>query len=140
VVSNWKVKRQINEFVDLLAISPVDQFYPTAVPKYTEGIELEQAFDYLLDLCKDEILQLLWEVKCPGSDDASFCLRKLDVTSDYDEVFTRNYLCDICGKESCADKSHVFPVFKIADDYRVEMRAEYKKKTKSPSRLRLKMR
>jgi hypothetical protein len=138
MVANWKVKRQVDEFVELLAVSPVEQFYPTSIPKYTSDVSLEAAFDYLLKLCETGELQLLWEVKCPG-DDIEFCLRRLDIAPDYHKVLNKDYSCDICGRESCVDKNHIFPVFKISDDYRNYLRQEFKKKTESPGRLRLKI-
>lgn len=138
MVAGWKVKKQIDEFVELLAVSSVQQFYPTSIPKYASDVSLEVAFDYLLKLCETGELQLLWEAKCPGGN-VEFCLRRLDITCDYQKLLNNEYICDICGREIRLDKNHIFPVFKISDDYREYLRQEFKKKTESSGRLRLKI-
>jgi hypothetical protein len=138
MVQNWKIKKQVNEFVELLAFSPVKQFYPTAVPKYSEDLDLEHAFQYLLELCKSGEIHLLWEVQCVNDEDLSFCLRTLDKVPDYQAIFNKNYKCDVCGTEQKADHDHLIPLFEIDEDYRTYIRDELKKKQKTRQRLEVK--
>lgn len=137
MVSDWAAKRKVNEFVDLLAVTPVKQFYPTSVPKYSESLTLESAFEQLIELCKSGEIHLLWEVKCPG--ESNFCIRTLDKVSDYQSIIDHNYRCDVCGKETCVTNDDVFPLFEIDEGYRHFMREEFKKKTNQTGRVRLKI-
>lgn len=136
--NNWATKKKVNEFVDLLAISPVKQFYPTSVPKYSDDISLDDAFEHLTNLCKSGELHLLWEIKC-NSD--GFCIRSLDKVNDVDidQIFNKRYRCDICGNETCVTNHDIFPIFEIDNDYKCFMRDEFKKKKKQMGRVRLKI-
>lgn len=135
-MSNWATKKKVNEFVDLLAVSPVKQFYPTSVPKYVKDISLDLAFEYLNNLCESGELHLLWEVKCSSED---FCIRELDKVPDKSHVLDKNYRCDICGKITCVTNHDIYPIFEIDNEYKSYMRDEFKKKKLQKGRMRLKI-
>ncbi|HDR4903685.1 hypothetical protein ACPCKQ_04705 [Bacillus bombysepticus] len=124
---DWRTKRQVNKFVETLAISPVKSFYPTSVAKYDDTLSMELIFEHLLSLCESGELELLWEVKCPGYE-SPMCFRRIKLVTDYSEIIDKELLCDICGEYVKVEKSNIFPVFQINKEYREAMREEFKKK------------
>ncbi|UQZ84569.1 hypothetical protein SK3146_03824 [Paenibacillus konkukensis] len=121
-----KEKRELNNFLDLLAFSTVKRFYPTAAMNYTQVTSLEDTYDYFLDLVESGELSIVWEVKCTS--EKIICARKLDDAQSKEMLLNKEVACDICGHEFTVSSNDLFPAFEISTEYR-EIVREDKKKT-----------
>lgn len=123
---NLKEKREIQNFVELLAFSTVSSFYPSAVFKYANATSLESVFDYLLRLVEEGELKLKWELKC--SNEELICARKIVKVDTKEDVINNEFSCDICGNTFLASYYNLFPTFEITPEYRELIRGDFKKK------------
>lgn len=123
---NLKEKREIQNFVELLAFSTVSSFYPTAVLKYVNTTSLESVFNYLLRLVEEGELRLKWELKC--SNEELMCARKITRVYNKEDVIGNEFNCDICGNTFLASYYNLFPTFEITTEYRKLVRDDFKKK------------
>ncbi|MBD8026731.1 hypothetical protein H9636_08675 [Ureibacillus sp. Re31] len=123
---NLKEKREIQNFVELLAFSTVSSFYPTAVLKYANATSLESVFEYLLRLVEEGELKLKWELKC--SNEELICARKIIKVDNKEDIIDNEFNCDICGNTFLASYYNLFPTFEITPEYRELVRGDFKKK------------
>jgi len=117
----YELRKSIEAFIDSLAASRVDRFYPSALAKNL-GISSGEAFNFLLERSGErDQLQLMWELRCPS------CYRTLSMSP---EKTTGNddYEC-YCGEEFEPKPSDFYPVFKINPDYKTYIREGFKKKS-----------
>lgn len=108
----------VNEWVDNVALTPIGKFYPTAVAKDTE-LQIQDVFSRLLDLVKDNKLQIIWEVRCPN------CFLTLGQIETRD-VIERTFFCYDCGDDIEITPDMVFPAFRIAPVYRAHIQRKKK--------------
>lgn len=121
-----KEKRELNNFLDLLAFSTVKRFYPTAALNYTQVTSLEDTYDYFLDLVESGELSIVWEIKC--TTEKFICARKIEDAQSKEMLLHKEVVCDICGHEFTVSTNDLFPAFEISPEYR-EIIREDKKKT-----------
>lgn len=131
---NLKERRELNNFLELLAFSTVKKFYPTAALKYADVSSLENVYDYLLDCVDSGELKIAWEVKCSNED--MLCTRKIDEVENKNSILNEEVLCDICGKEFSVTPLDLYPFFEITSEFREIVREDFKKKT---NRLKIRM-
>jgi hypothetical protein len=124
----WKAKRDINQFVDNVAYSPIRRFYPTSAAKYAD-VSLELAFKLLMDLTDSGELHLVWELRCPDYS----CARTVLVSPE-ENGFPDEIRC-VCGSYFEVQPKYVLPAFEIDEEYRNEIRS--KKKKQNQPRLQL---
>ncbi|MED3897396.1 hypothetical protein P4797_20700 [Priestia aryabhattai] len=125
----WLIKTKIDEFIKKLAVSPVKRFYPTAVTNYT-GVNLKEAFDYLVELERHGILHLYWEAKCPNYG----CSRVLGTFEDFNAAPLGKTMNCVCGHEFELQLDDIFPIFEIDKEYREHIKSEMAEK-KNQNRL-----
>ncbi|MBP1896894.1 hypothetical protein [Paenibacillus lactis] len=128
-----KEKRELNNFLDLLAFSTVERFYPTSAMNYTHVTSLEDTFDYFLDLVESGELSIVWEVKC--TTDKFICARKIKDAHSKEVLLNKDVTCDICGHEFTVSANDLFPAFEITPDFRQIVRED---KKKTSNRLKIK--
>ncbi|MBY0145102.1 hypothetical protein [Neobacillus niacini] len=131
---NLKEKRELNNFLELLAFSSVKKFYPTAALKYTKVSSLEDVYDFLLDCVESGELKIAWEVKC--TNEKMICARKINDIEDKNSILNKEVMCDICGHEFTIAPFDLYPYFKITNEFRDLIREDLKKKT---NRLKINM-
>jgi hypothetical protein len=123
-LSQLLVKRKVNEFVDIVAASAVNAFYPTAVAKYAKT-SVENVFKYLLSFTQSGELELKWELRCPDF----LCGNTLDVTNK--QVNNEDIVsCPKCGIEFEVSAHDFFPVFVITEEMKRIVREEKLKKNR----------
>ncbi|MBY6272745.1 MAG: hypothetical protein CW346_11110 [Bacillaceae bacterium] len=127
MVSQIKIKRKVNEFVECAAASYIKGFYPTAAAKYAET-SVEEVFKYLVDLTKTGELELKWELRCPDFT----CGKIIDVSIDRNEALNDTILCPKCGKEFDVNIRDFYPVFMITNQFKEIIREERSKKKVCP--------
>ncbi|WP_068614547.1 hypothetical protein [Paenibacillus tuaregi] len=120
-----KEKRELNNFLDLLAFSTVKRFYPTAAMNYTQVTSLEDTYDYFIDLVESGELSIVWEVKCTS--DKFICARKIDDAPVKEVLLSKEVACDICGHEFTVSVDDLYPAFEISSEYRQIVREDKKK-------------
>jgi len=118
----WEEKRKFNSYIDTIAFSAVKRFYPTAVAKHT-GIQVDETFQLLLELCASGQLKLVWEVRCPKHD----CARTLTTLNSKENPPLECY-CQKCGEDIEIDNDNIFPAFEVTEEFRNYVRQESKKK------------
>lgn len=121
MVSAWQIKNEIESFIELVALSSIERFYPTAVAKHT-GFPLGVVFDYLIELSSIGQLLFIQEIRCPNYG----CTRNVNVQVELGETI----LCD-CGKEFMITHDLIFPAFELNPEYREYIRNKSKKKAKN---------
>lgn len=118
VFNAFEERRMIDKFIENLALSRVDKFYPSALATHL-GISSKDAFIRLLEMTGPrEPLNLKWEARCP------YCSRTLNITNeeDIDEL-----ICN-CGAELELQPTDFYPLFQIKKDYKEALKNELKKK------------
>ncbi|MEK5215330.1 hypothetical protein [Psychrobacillus sp. FSL H8-0487] len=118
MTNKFVLRGEIEKFLEILSISRVDRFYPTALSKYL-NIPPSEAFNYLLERAGtgDQLL-LKWEVRCPE------CSRTLEITEQRDLI--NEYECN-CGEEIEITMKDLYPVFQINPEYKAYIKDEKKK-------------
>ncbi|MEI2428505.1 hypothetical protein V8V54_26375 [Priestia megaterium] len=117
----YEVRKKIENFIELLATSRVDRFYPSALAKYL-GTSSSEAFNFLLERAGvgDQLI-LKWELRCPN------CYRKLKIDDKKETM--EEFECGFCGEEFDIRTSDFFPVFQINPEYKEYIKDEIKKKS-----------
>ncbi|WP_121614813.1 BRcat domain-containing protein [Virgibacillus halodenitrificans] len=128
----FKEKKLIDEYIELLALSDVSRFYPTAVSKHVSITPFE-AFNYLLERSgPGKEVFLKWELQCPNLD----CTKIIDIADE--QRSGEEIECPRCNFEFELHTTDFIPVFVINKEYKAylkeeqEYRNEKKKLKKAP--------
>lgn len=105
---NFAVRKELDEFLDSIALTEIEKFSPSKVSKYA-GISIDEAFKWLLEHVADEELELLWEIRCPN------CNRVLTLNSNKD---FEDYECEFCYNEFDVESNDLYPKFKVSKEYK----------------------
>ncbi|MGW9777592.1 hypothetical protein [Staphylococcus hominis] len=105
---NFAIRKELDEFLDTIALTDIEKFSPSKVSKYA-GISIDEAFKWLLEHVADEELELLWEIRCPN------CNRVLTLNSkkDFEE-----YECDFCYDDFDVEANDLYPKFRVSKKYK----------------------
>lgn len=118
----FKEKKQIDVYIELLALSKVSRFYPSAISQHA-SIKPFEAFNYLLERSgPDKELSLKWELQCPNLD----CIKTIDITNEKSSGETIE--CPRCYFEFELDATDFIPVFVINEDYKAYLKEEQETK------------
>ncbi|MES1040626.1 hypothetical protein [Peribacillus simplex] len=130
MASAYELRKRIDNFIEVLALSRVERFYSSALAKHL-SISSSEAFTHLLERSgPGDQLRLMWEVRCP------YCSRTLKLT---DEKNLDDELICNCGEEFELDPKDFFPVFHINSDYKAFVKGEYElQDSKKKSNLNMK--
>lgn len=105
---NFAVRKELDKFLDAIALTEIEKFSPSKVSKYAD-ISIDEAFKWLLEHVADEELELLWEIRCPN------CNRVLTLNSNKD---FEEYECDFCYNDFDVEANDLFPKFKVSKKYK----------------------
>ncbi|NMU73598.1 hypothetical protein [Staphylococcus aureus] len=105
---NFAIRKELDEFLDTIALTDIEKFSPSKVSKYAD-ISIDEAFKWLLEHVADEELELLWEIRCPN------CNRVLTLNSkkDFEE-----YECDFCYNDFDVEVNDLYPKFRVTKEYK----------------------
>ncbi|NAM30013.1 hypothetical protein [Staphylococcus epidermidis] len=105
---NFAIRKELDEFLDTIALTDIEKFSPSKVSKYAD-ISIDEAFKWLLEHVADEELELLWEIRCPN------CNRVLTLNSkkDFEE-----YECDFCYNDFDVETNDLYPKFRVSKKYK----------------------
>lgn len=117
---------KMEEYIELLAYSVVESFYPTALIKYVDGLTLNEAVNFLDEYVEKGKLCSFFEVKCDG--EFNQCFRNIGTVNKLEEAQDIYLQCDMCGKDVDVTEDNAFVKYKFVEKYKVLMRAKLKKK------------
>ncbi|MCT1901871.1 hypothetical protein [Oceanobacillus sojae] len=136
MVAQYEIRDKVLEYIEMLAMSPVKSFYPTAVAKYV-NTPVKDIFPHLIDLVKVDELYLKWEVRCPGFD----CHQTIGEVDLNQQLEREELSCPRCGTEFELSEKDIFPRFDFNPSYKEYIRRKNaEKKTQTgihPSTLRI---
>lgn len=117
MVAQYEIRDKVLEYIEMLAMSPVKSFYPTAVAKYV-NTPVKDIFPHLIDLVKVDELYLKWEVRCPDFD----CHQTIGEINDYQKFEEEALSCPRCGTEFVLNEKDIFPRFDLNPSYKEYIR------------------
>lgn len=109
----FKARKQIDNYIELLALSKVSRFYPTAISRHA-SVTPSEAFNYLLESKSgpDNEVSLMWELQCPNLD----CVKTIDLSKEKHSGIEIE--CPRCGFEFGLEITDFIPVFVINQEYK----------------------
>lgn len=120
----FKEKKQIDGYIELLALSKVSRFYPSAVSRHASITPFE-AFNYLLERSgPGKEVSLKWELQCPNLD----CINLIEITNEKRSGKGEEIECPRCNFEFELDATDFIPVFVINEDFKAYLKAEQEAK------------
>ncbi|AKG05509.1 hypothetical protein AAV35_012585 [Salimicrobium jeotgali] len=116
----FKARKQIDDYIELLAFSKATRFYPTAVSRHA-SVTPSEAFNYLLEQKSGpgNEVSLMWELQCPNLD----CIKTISLSEE--KHAGGEVECPRCGFEFELDSTDFIPVFVINQEYKDYVLAEH---------------
>lgn len=110
----------IRHIIEQFAFSKVKSFYPETILKFVDK-PLDEIVPRLNELCKEDILQLKFEIRCPQD---AYTVKIVDKI----EPLINNYFeCDKCGHEFKLDLNYVYPKYYISNEYKEDIQLKKNK-------------
>ncbi|MBL3648463.1 hypothetical protein [Bacillus sp. RHFS10] len=110
-------KWEVDYWIEDKASSMIKSFYPTIVSRDTD-IPLSVVFGRLLELSKDNKLNLKWEIRCPE------CYYTLATLDDFPDLVNGKtvYCNELCHEEHEITADCIFPVFEFSPEYKTSIK------------------